>query len=238
MRPRALTRDSRERRVHLARIAAVWSETSSAMSKRAARLVARVEVRQRRRVARRAAAAARHAEGRSASSVTTQGETVVAKFLARNGPSGWYSHFCMSRADQSLRRHRPKIVSARPRRSGCGVAERVAAADEDAELQLVVEQLARAEGRASRRRAALRLAAAGGAPACRSTHDRRGAAVVADRHVLVVGQQRVVGPEHRADVGRVVHARRRSRCSRRSPPAAASRPSAAAPAAAVASGAA
>ena len=29
--------------------------------------------------------------GASASCVTTQGDTVVAKFLPRNGPSGWYS---------------------------------------------------------------------------------------------------------------------------------------------------
>lgn len=33
-----------------------------------------------------------------ASMVTTQGLMVVAKFLARNGPSGTYSHFWMSRA--------------------------------------------------------------------------------------------------------------------------------------------
>jgi hypothetical protein len=31
---------------------------------------------------------------------TTQGETLVAKFLPRNGPSGWYSHDWISRADQ------------------------------------------------------------------------------------------------------------------------------------------
>src|SRR5688572_10782718 len=30
--------------------------------------------------------------GASASRVTTQGDTVVAKFFDRNGPSGWYSH--------------------------------------------------------------------------------------------------------------------------------------------------
>jgi hypothetical protein len=38
----------------------------------------------------RARAGARN--GLSASSVTIHGEIVVAKFLARNGPSGWYSH--------------------------------------------------------------------------------------------------------------------------------------------------
>lgn len=36
--------------------------------------------------------------GMSASIGTTHGEIVVPKFLARNGPSGTYSHFCMSRA--------------------------------------------------------------------------------------------------------------------------------------------
>ena len=36
------------------------------------------------------------------------GETVVAKFLARKGPSGWYSQAWMSRADQSLSRASPK----------------------------------------------------------------------------------------------------------------------------------
>jgi hypothetical protein len=37
-------------------------------------------------------AKARHRKGASASHVTTQGEMLVAKFFARNGPSGWYSH--------------------------------------------------------------------------------------------------------------------------------------------------
>src|SRR5205085_2418782 len=37
--------------------------------------------------------------GSRASHVTTHGETVVPKFLPRNGPSGWYSHDWMSRAD-------------------------------------------------------------------------------------------------------------------------------------------
>jgi rhamnose utilization protein RhaD (predicted bifunctional aldolase and dehydrogenase) len=31
------------------------------------------------------------------------------KFLAKNGPSGTYSHFWISRADQSLNRHKPKM---------------------------------------------------------------------------------------------------------------------------------
>ena len=39
---------------------------------------------------------------------------VVAKFLARNGPSGWYSQPWMSRADQSLSRQKPAMCSAAP----------------------------------------------------------------------------------------------------------------------------
>src|SRR5438477_6021499 len=50
--------------------------------------------------------------GSSASQVTTHGEIVVAKLFDRNGPSGWYSHDWMSRADQSLTRHMPKIWSS------------------------------------------------------------------------------------------------------------------------------
>ena len=46
-----------------------------------------IEMRQRRRISLRACEG-RVRNGASASAVTTQGETVVAKFLARNGPSG------------------------------------------------------------------------------------------------------------------------------------------------------
>src|SRR4051812_23951753 len=42
--------------------------------------------------------------GASAARLTIHGETEVAKFFARNGPSGWYSHAWMSRADQSFTR--------------------------------------------------------------------------------------------------------------------------------------
>ena len=45
--------------------------------------------------------------GASASKLTSQGDTDVAKLLPRNGPSGWYSYAWMSRADQSLTRHIP-----------------------------------------------------------------------------------------------------------------------------------
>ena len=44
--------------------------------------------------------------------MTTQGLIVVAKFFALNGPSGWYSHFWTSRADQSFTMHRPKMWSS------------------------------------------------------------------------------------------------------------------------------
>jgi hypothetical protein len=43
--------------------------------------------------------------------VTIHGEIVVAKFLARNGPSGWYSQAWMSRADQSFSSTAPKTCS-------------------------------------------------------------------------------------------------------------------------------
>jgi hypothetical protein len=46
--------------------------------------------------------------GASASIVTTHGEIVVAKLFERKGPSGWYSHAWMSRADQSFSGSAPK----------------------------------------------------------------------------------------------------------------------------------
>ena len=51
-------------------------------------------------------------KGASASSVMIHGDIVVAKFLPRKGPSGWPSQLCMSRADQSLSRHRPKTCAS------------------------------------------------------------------------------------------------------------------------------
>ena len=50
--------------------------------------------------------------GARASIVTTHGLTEVQKFFALNGPSGWYSHFCTSRADQSFTMHRPAMWSS------------------------------------------------------------------------------------------------------------------------------
>src|SRR4051812_36988258 len=58
--------------------------------------------------------------GSSASHVTTHGDIVVAKLLARKGPRGWYSHDWMSRADQSLTRQMPKMWSSA---SAIGIGE-------------------------------------------------------------------------------------------------------------------
>ena len=72
------------------------------------------------------------------------------------------------------------------------------------ELELVIEAAARAVfGRVGIGRLALAIGAddrlARGA-------DRAGPAVIADRHIFVVGQQRIVGPELLADIGRVMDA--------------------------------
>lgn len=53
-----------------------------------------------------------HLNGSRASSVTTQGDMVVAKFLPLNGPSGTASHFWMSRALQSFMMTMPKTWSS------------------------------------------------------------------------------------------------------------------------------
>ena len=50
--------------------------------------------------------------GASAAVVTTKGDTVVAKFFARNGPSGWDSQAWMSRADQSFSRQKPNTYAS------------------------------------------------------------------------------------------------------------------------------
>ena len=69
---------------------------------------------------------------------TTQGERLVAKLLPRKGPRGWYSQDWMSRADQSLRRERPKRCGGRVG-DGDGRAEGVAGADVGGDFELVVE---------------------------------------------------------------------------------------------------
>ena len=87
---------------------------------------------------------------------------------------------------------------------GDGRAERVARADPDPELELVVEIAAWTEGRD---RFARRLALAVGTAHGRTRRaDRGGAAVIADRNMLVVRHQRIVGPEQLAGIGGVVDA--------------------------------
>ena len=82
-------------------------------------------------------------------------------------------------------------------------AERVPGADDAPDLHLVVQR----PGRPVDRHVCLRVLDLPARPAHRRSarHDRRGAPVVADRHPLVVRQQRVVRPEHAADVGGVMH---------------------------------
>ena len=88
-------------------------------------------------------------------------------------------------------------------RDGHRVAQRIAFTHEDAQLQLNVEPLARAHhGHFGAGGHGLPL----GAMKRLARHTNAGcAAVVANRHPFVVGQQRVVGAELLADVGGVVH---------------------------------
>src|SRR5690606_25965757 len=51
-------------------------------------------------------------KGCRASKVTIQGEMDEAKFFAKNGPRGTYSHFWISRALQSLKSTNPKMYSS------------------------------------------------------------------------------------------------------------------------------
>ena len=83
--------------------------------------------------------------------------------------------------------------------------QRVARADEHANLELVIQPPARAEHRRIRPfRLRLTPRPAHGRAA---DDERRGPAVVADRHVLVVRQQGVVGTHHPADVHGVMRRR-------------------------------
>ena len=155
------------------------------------------QVRQRRRVLRRGAATRRRA---SAASGVTHGEIDVANDLARNGPSGWDSNACRSRALQSLSSTTPKTWSSASR-DGDRLAVRARRADDEAELELDVEPRARAEDGGA-------VAAARRWPRGRRTgvpldDDRARAPVVADRQVAPVRRQRV--------------ARRGGRSARRSP---------------------
>ncbi|MCY1336769.1 hypothetical protein D9M69_225820 [compost metagenome] len=87
---------------------------------------------------------------------------------------------------------------------GDGLAHLVALADPDAQFQLVVQALAGAEARGflARRQGLAQRAAHRGA----GDADGGGTAVVADGHVLVVGQQGIVRAEQAADVVGVVDA--------------------------------
>ena len=92
------------------------------------------------------------------------------------GPSGWYSQAWMSRADQSLSSTTPNTCVCGVRRCAIGSPERVAAADDEAELELVVQPAARAELRApARRRPGLAPGPRNGVPLTRrSTRRGRG----------------------------------------------------------------
>jgi len=83
-------------------------------------------------------------------------------------------------------------------------SEPIARADDEAELGFVIKSLAGTKGRRGRI-GRLRLAVRPHDRGARH-HDRRAAAVVADRHPLVIGQQRVVRPQHLAHVGSVMDA--------------------------------
>ena len=85
--------------------------------------------------------------GASASSVTIHGEIVVAKFFARNGPERLVLPGLHVARRPVVQQHERRTRASRPRRSGSAAPERVAGADEDAELELVVEAPARAEHR-------------------------------------------------------------------------------------------
>ena len=82
------------------------------------------------------------------------------------------------------------------------LALRVAAPDEETDLELVVE----APGGPEHRRQGRVVAglAAGAMHVGAARHDGRSASVIADGDVLVVGQERIVGAEHLPDVGGVI----------------------------------
>ncbi len=120
--------------------------------------------------------------------------------MPRKGPSGWYSQAWMSRADQSLTSTTPKTCS-REVVDRDPVAERGRHPDHEADLGFDVQAYRWPEGRTVR----------GGPLPDRPDHRRAGdhhgagPAVIADRQVLPVGQQRrLAGPEDLAHIRRVV----------------------------------
>ena len=98
--------------------------------------------------------------------------------------------------------HGAEHVLARVARSTIGCAERIAGADEEAELDLVVEAPARAERGAAAASAAWSDRSVARMAVSESTTGRS-AAVIADRHPFVVRRQRVVGAEQAPNVGRM-----------------------------------
>ena len=138
----------------------------------------------------------------SSASGVTQAEIEVAKLLPRNGPSGTYSHAWMSRALQSLTSTTPKTWSregarSAPARRACSARRRRSRA----------RARCRAAATGRRRRVGVGRLCLAVRPADRraADDDRAGAAVVADRQVAPVRQQRLrVGPEHPAEVRRVL----------------------------------
>ena len=137
--------------------------------------------------------------GASASAVTTQGETVVAKFFARNGPSG-----CVFPGLDVARR--PVVEQAKPKHVLACASDRNrhaqlrGRADVEAELELVIEIAGRLD-RPARSRRRLCSGRAGRRTGVPLTRTDEGAAVIGDRHVFVVRHQRIVGPKHPSRVG-------------------------------------
>jgi hypothetical protein len=131
----------------------------------------------------------------------------------------------MSRADQSLSRHRPNTCDS----ASAGETGRPAhcRTDEDAHFQFVVQALAGAERGSSA--GGLELAHRA-AEALAGDADGRRAAVIADRHPLVVGQQRDCRAGTACRPWWRGGSRCRNRCSRRCVPARRIRPRPAAPA--------
>ena len=88
------------------------------------------------------------------------------------------------------------------------LSQRIARPDDEAQLEFEIQPLA---GTEHRRRCVRRVGLSTGLPTWTyhrraAHHDRRGTPVVADRHPVVIRQQRVVRPEHPARVLRVVDA--------------------------------
>ena len=125
---------------------------------------------------------------------------MVAKFLPRNGPSGWYSHACTSRADQSLSRQKPKI---------CSAALPIGTVSPSSLGTPIYKPSSSSKSMFARRTVARHRLVRRLALALRALHrrtadaHRRGAAVIGDRHVFVVRQQRIVRPERAAGIGGV-----------------------------------